>query len=241
MNTGIIIDLIFILISFSIIYKNYRRGFLSAIIKLVAVFVAWIVASKFTPVIAYQIYDKFIDDKVLLFITDKINNSGIDYESASASLQQIIVQIFGEGGLSDVLLKFFKPDSQAIMYNTLGNGEIAQNIANDIVRPVIINVIKTITYIVLFIVIILLCNYLAKLCKIVNHLPLIGGLNHLFGALVGVAIAFFTICVVCVSLNLLVIILPKDNSILTMEILNTSKIFVYLQSIPFLSIVNSVL
>ena len=245
MNISIIIDLVFILIALVIVQRNYKQGFLTAAIKLVAVFISWMLAAKLAPIIAVRIYNSYLRENIILFISENIANAGINIENAGLSIEQIIAQAFGDGRLSEIMQKLITMGANAeITQNILANvadaGEISQKIELSIVGPIVINVVKTVAYIVIFFVTVTILNIIARVCKIVNKLPLIGGLNHLLGGAMGIIIAFLSVCVVCVILNLLVVILPADNGYLTMEILEGSKIYGYLKSIQFISMLNGI-
>ena len=100
-------------------------------------------------------------------------------------------------------------------------------------------IIKVLSYILLFIVIYLLIRLILRLCNVINHIPVIGGVNRILGAVIGFAEGILFLWLLCLAVQMLA---ATDIGIAAQQAINESKILTYIFEHNYLmEIVNTVI
>ncbi len=77
----------------------------------------------------------------------------------------------------------------------------AEGIAEYVIMPLVASAAGVILFLVLFFICLFLVRWVAGLCGILDHIPVVGGLNHLAGGLVGIlqVVLLISIVLSCVA------------------------------------------
>lgn len=112
---------------------------------------------------------------------------------------------------------------------------LAHQIADDIIRPVILVPMRTLIFAAIFVIIVIAVNLLAKLFKAVNEIPIIGGINRLFGAVAGFVQAAVVIFLVCIFVQVIVSITGNEIIFLNTMTIDETHVFKYIYYFDFLN------
>lgn len=104
-------------------------------------------------------------------------------------------------------------------------GSFSRSLLDNVVKPVFLVPLRALIFIVLFVIILVLLNVIARAMKVVNKIPFIGGINSLLGAVFGVLEAAVVILLVCIGIQVLVTI--TDNSLVFLNTMTVDKTFIF--------------
>lgn len=104
-------------------------------------------------------------------------------------------------------------------------GNLAHQIADNMIRPTLLVPIRALIFVIIFVIIAVAINLLSKLFKKVNDIPVIGGINKLFGAAAGFVQGAIVIFLVCIFVQ--VIISLTGNEIIFMNIMTIDKTYIF--------------
>ena len=174
------------------------RGFLRVLLSAASLIIALILASTFAQPLAQFANDSTgIGRGVSGKIEDYINNT-IDplTQGAEDARDQIIDSLPLTASMKEELKNNYDIASQV----QEGTADFARSIASSISDLVL----KVLSFILLFIVILLILKLIMRLSNVINHIPILGGINRLFGGILGLAegvIFLWTICIVIMMLS----------------------------------------
>lgn len=80
---------------------------------------------------------------------------------------------------------------------------IRDAVIEGIVEPCVTIAVQTVTFTMIFILVLIGLSIAAKLLKFVNKIPLIGGVNSLLGGLLGIVEGLVTVCMACIVVRLI--------------------------------------
>lgn len=179
-------------ITFSVIavfaVMAFMRGFLNAVVRLVGCVLAIALAMNYSLPLAKIIYQDYLGERVIDLVAQNIDSISLDdMDSFAEGIKEMSGQL--PFGLSQAVSSEISSYSQ-LWYEAVVDGSkasISLAIAENIVEPVAVSLLRVMVFFVIFGVLMLLVNTLAAILKGVNHLPLIGGVNELLGAVFGAA------------------------------------------------------
>lgn len=336
-------DIVVIAIIIAIILKCSRKGFVSTIVGLVSVVVAFAVALSFSGVIADAVYGSYVEKALLTNIQEqfddvldqtvvgeinsidmskaKVNGKliteitpeidatgkytltldsadfsktgiaaadlsafGIDKDTnfSSVNLGTIVISQseLDEYGLQKMLLVSYLADNMTsgtlfgavrnvtqlmaeklpqIMTgfsNSVNNGEtdklkqiilsvidtetgdFAQSVLDTVVKPVVLIPIRALIFVLLFVIITLILGFLTRALRIVNKIPLIGTLNSLLGAAVGVAEAAVIVFIVCIGIQVIINLTGNSLIFINTMTINETFLFKHIYNFNFLNLLH---
>lgn len=167
-------------------------------------------------------------------ISDKIMNS-----SLGNALKNIVKSI-------DEALPFIGLDENMLSQgdNTLlsdlvisllkSGGNPGQSVLDNIVKPVVLIPMRTIIFIVLFVVISILLSFVIKATSLINKIPLIGTLNEFLGAVMGLVHGVVVIFVIVIILNMIIALTENTLIFLNESTIDKSFIFSWIYNFRFL-------
>lgn len=120
-----------------------------------------------------------------------------------------------------------------IMQTTSVNAKDAM--INGIVEPCCRIAVQTVTFGVIFIVVTILLNLLARLLEFVNKIPVIGGFNAFCGGVVGVAQALLTICVICLAVRMITVLTGGTVMFFNNAAIESTYVFRYFYNFDILN------
>ena len=94
--------------------------------------------------------------------------------------------------------------------------------------------ISILSYIALFIVIYLLLRLLLALTRVINHVPVLGGINRFFGAIIGFAEGVLFLWIVCMVIMMLS---GTDFGIACEKVIQGSKVLTFIYEHNYLTVI----
>ena len=190
-------DIIPVITVIIFIIAGHRKGFAAALVGAVKWIAALLVATCLAGGIAGFVYDSFMAQRTEETVAETVraNDDSIDLVTRLGDMLKTM-------DISAVDETIFESE---LFLESLNGGEeqIIEYVCNDIVRPLQISIIKPICFMVLFGVTIFALSLVERLLGIINKVPVIGGANRLFGALLGAVEGAVIACIVCCVLALL--------------------------------------
>lgn len=185
---SLVIDAITLAVIVVFALSSFRRGFLNAVVRLAGCILAVVLAMNYSLPLAKGFYQNYLSERVLNLVAQNIGSISLsDIDSFTEGLSQLSVQL--PIGISQAVSSEIEAYSQLWYEAVMGESKagISLAIAENVVAPVAVSLLRVMVFFVIFGMLMLLVNTLASILKGVNHLPLIGGINELLGAAFGAA------------------------------------------------------
>lgn len=191
MSVSQIVDVAAIVLVLCIVYTSFRKGFLRSVLELAGYVVSAVVARVLCIPVGGWLYDTLLKSNAQQLVSQ--------YLSSLASLgdTQSLESLLSRYGIPASLL----PGSVSQGTATITNGTASQALMGSVVDPIALAIGRGIAFLVLFFLCLWVCHAIARATEVFNHIPLIGGLNRLLGAAVGVAKAALVLFVLDVVVS----------------------------------------
>ena len=181
-----ILDAIVIVIIAITAIVGYRRGFIRTIIQLAGCIVAFILALSLSNVVSTVVYDGVLREGLREKIETIWTDAVVDGAAHTLTEQtESVIQTLPEFVQSAL-------DAQSIaqgIRDSVGNDHtgtaVADYFVDELIRPVMMAVIRFIAFLILFLVLMLVIRLLEKLLKPITKMPLIRQTDGLLGATIG--------------------------------------------------------
>lgn len=197
-DMGIILDLIFLCIAVAAIVVAAKKGIVKTVLDIVAFVLAVVLSAQLATPFAEGVYDAFLGESLQNRVEEALPE-----DSGSADVGVILE------GLPDFVTDYLEStgfNADALSQHLAGGAnaaEAAQQITDEVVRPVCIAALGAILFLLLCIVLLavfkIVADWVSKLFKI----PIVKTLNQGLGAVLGAVKGL--LIVVIVSLLLLVV------------------------------------
>ena len=247
---GILLDVVLLGIALLCMKKGSKDGFAKTLVSFAGIFIAVILAVTVCKPAANYVYTNVAQKPIETAIQSSIENQFGELASENPSAQQLIE---GLDKAIDSLPEFIKntlkaEDKKAELTDKINEfyssnlEEFSINITENFIKPILISILSAIVFVLIFFVVWLLCFILSKALKIVNKIPLLGGVNALLGGIIG----FLKGLVIVLLINFIIVSITSSGAnifgIITAETVNSSLIMKNLAVVnPLNTIVNSVL
>lgn len=228
---NIILDVIIIAIIAICVFLSAKKGFARTIIELAGFVAAILIAINLSTPVANFVYDKMvspsIEKTVVKVIDDSVNSTSAAVTDAIwEKLPGFVSNAAEKSGVSKDTL------SSKLMGGS-SSADIAQNIADEVVAPVATTVIKYIATVLIFIILLIVVKFLARLLNSIFKKSLLGGANAILGGALGAVKGAIYAILFCLLVSLITNI-TKDNFFITNEMIENSTVFKFvLNLIPF--------
>lgn len=180
---SIIYDILAIFIVINCIKRGAKNGFAKTAVQTIGYICSIIAALVISRICASIIYTTAVQPAVITNMESSIANA-VDTESvinglteAVESLPAISYFLFDFSGAAETLVESVGLDYAAI----------ASSVEKTVVRPVVEPILETVIFAVVLILLATVVSFVAKGSKIVNDVPVIGGINSFFGGVFGIA------------------------------------------------------
>ncbi len=249
---GILLDVILVAIALLCIRKGSKDGFAKTIVSFAGIFIAIILAVSISKPIANYAYTNFaqkpIETAVENVIKDQANStsenapsldmliSGIEEKIEDEKTPAFIKNLFGteekRAELKEDIKSVYTPDI----------AELSKAATEKVLKPVLISIISAVVFITIFLAVLIICAILSKALKIVNKIPLLGGVNALLGGIIGLLKALIIVLII----NYVIVSVTSSGTnilgVITAETVNSSLIMKNLALVnPLNSLLASVL
>lgn len=212
---GIVLDLVLVAIVLLFCHKGKKDGFAKTLIGFLGFFIAIILAALLCKPIANFAYTSLAQKPVENAIETAIYAQADSIQEKAPSVDEILTGIEdalenAPQFLKNALALEEKREQLAAQINEIYTADItalSQNAAEIIVKPIIVMVLSGVVFILLFFILMLICSLLAKSLKLVNKIPLLGGVNALLGGLIGLLKGI----IVVIIINWLLVLFVGDS------------------------------
>nr|MBP3680921.1 CvpA family protein [Clostridia bacterium] len=200
----IIVDLVIVGILIACISIGYKRGLTGCLIKILSFFIAIVIALiLFKPVSSMVINNTQIDENIqssIVQVFEKEESKSTE-ENKNEKTTPIVTYIYEE----------VEKTTQ----------EKKNEVVNDVTKELSINIIKILTFILLFVASRIALIFIKAITNLITKLPLIKQCDKIGGILYGVLQGFVIIFIGCA---LITVISPIVNQYALLEIINQSYI-----------------
>ena len=186
------VDIAMVIIVIITTLVSLNRGFVSSFVRVIGVFIAIFLSVLVARAFSELIFTSIFRESLVRNVAAKIDFSA-GLEKAFEALQTgVIGLLLGLFGSREKLETFFLSNM------SLDKTEMAGKIVDGVMKDPIVSLIKVILCLISFSIIILIIILIAKAAGLFNAVPVFGGLNKFFGALLGIVYGII-ICVVISS------------------------------------------
>ncbi len=190
---GIALDLILVAIIVICIKKGSDDGFAKTLISFLGVFIALVVAGVLCKPAANFTYNTFIKKPVATTVENAIRGQIDDISQSAPSINDILDGIEENIDTAPSFIKnaFNIEEKRQELANSINKiytsdiTELSQRAADTIVKPIVITSVAAIVFVALFVIISIIIAIISKTLKLVNKIPLLGGVNKLLGGVIG--------------------------------------------------------
>lgn len=178
-------DIILAAILVLIVLISAKRGIILTVFDLASGLIAFLAAKLFSPYAASWLYDGFVRERVLQFLTEKYNGIENTVADALSNLSSFF------GFLPKGILEYADSagyfDSQAISSELMSRITTVGELESEIVSPVIHSLLNMVCFAVIAIVLLILLRIAGRLLsRLVKSSKIASGLDRGLGALFGV-------------------------------------------------------
>jgi len=224
-----LIDILFLIIAVITIILFTKRGFIQALFDYGKTVMAVIASYIFGPKVGNFLYDKFIYSRIYNWISSKIDtvfnslSEKINIDSAIDEIPFIVKQ-------------FVTPEKIKNRYGeTINNVENSAHDLADFVSTSFARVISNfLSYLLVFIIALVLLYILSKLFGVLTKLPIIHGVNSFIGFLLGIVAAFVFLSILTYVLSLIIGVF--GNLTLLEKLVSSSYLFGFFSEIHLFDI-----
>lgn len=182
--------LVFAILIFFAVW-GYHKGFLRHILTTMSFVITIVIAGVLAPRVSTLLQDSSIGqntkESIGGYVTQTMGSPIIE------SSKEIQDQIIDNLPLPSTLQKDLAENNTAEEYVELQVNGFTDYLSTRL-SGMVINIV---TYLILLAAVYILIRVLLRLFKVLNHVPLIGGINRLLGGLVGLLEGFLVIWVLC--------------------------------------------
>ena len=116
-----------------------------------------------------------------------------------------------------------------------GSGDISASILDNIVRPVVTVPIRALVFVAIFVLLLVLFRILARALRVINKIPLVGTVNAILGAILGIAESAIVIFIVCIGVQVLINL--TDNALIAIntDAIDATFVFRHIYYFDFLN------
>ncbi|MCL2616735.1 MAG: CvpA family protein [Defluviitaleaceae bacterium] len=191
------LDVLVVIILGVSIYKGYRKGLLRSIFGLVSFFLALALANAFSGVVGAYLRQTPLFGWLQTAIAETLGLGAL----LSAGVEGVIAQADVIAGLPlpGHILALLHANNNPEVFNILGITHIEDYITGFIASMII----NTLSAVLVFLLVLITLRMISKSLRIFNHIPIIGGINRMAGAICGAAIGAITIWLIFAAVSLL--------------------------------------
>lgn len=220
-NVSLLLDVIAILIILGTIWLSYKRGLLFTVIGLAGYVLSILAAMTLSVPLGSFIYSHLLQG----FLLDHIRNY-----LAGQTLSSFTEQ-FGQS------LQNLAPGLNLSSLFQQETSQLSNAVIRSVVQPIGLTIGRGIAFIVLFFLFISAVHIFENLSTGVSHIPVLGALNRVGGAVLGIVKAILFLFVLCTLLSALMPALAFTHFPITTAVIDKTVFFKYFyQSNPFAAI-----
>ncbi|MEG1994373.1 MAG: CvpA family protein, partial [Oscillospiraceae bacterium] len=209
------------------IIKSARSGFAKSLMETVGVLISFLSAVFLANILSQQVYDTYLC-KYAYNSAEKIFENSVNTDGIQNALEAI------PRLLQNALLS---------MNIDINNIDIAgakdsaiSSLVDTVFEPAIVFVIAVILFFIVYGVLKIFVRFAGRCLKSINDIPIIGGINKFFGALLGVIKGAVNLFLVAQVIHLIHIVFGESIPYISSAILSNTAIFSQIYNVNIFSI-----
>ena len=217
---GIILDIVLVLLLAIFLYDGFKRGAVKSLIDIVGYVVVLTLTSWLAGILADAIFTTFVQPHVLNEINQALQSStGSDPASQVSTLFNTLPSFVTN------TLNFYGVTQEHLVSAARAS---SNNIAEDIMKsisPVFINLIKTVAFSTLIVVLTSVFKVFSRTLNRVFNLPILKQINKLLGLVCGALKCVIIIFIVCYIIQIVLPMMSNTPEILSQNSIDSTIIF----------------
>lgn len=194
---------------------GFTRGFVRILITTLALVLTLVLAGIFAPMLAKSLSGSKIGKDITNSISKVVNDKiGGQISTDAKETQDTIIDKLP---LPDIIKKNIAKDNTSDTYQALGVKTFNEYISTRLTGAVL----SIISFFILAIIIYIILRIILGVAKVLNKIPIVKGINRLFGAIVGIAEALIILWVICLFFTC---IAQTPFGLQVIEIINQSEL-----------------
>ena len=226
-----IIDILSIAVILFSVIKSTRDGFAKSLLQTIGSIVALVVSLGLGNILSHQIFDSYLykyAEKLAGNLVNSISQAEIVSEGI-ASIPTVLQNALTAMNI-DLNAELTKID-----FSSMQDGMVAK-LVDVIFAPAIIFILAVIIFLVSYWVIKLILRAVGNFLKFINSIPILGGLNKILGAFLGVFKGAVNLFIIAQIIHLVHIILGDISPYISSAVLLETNIFSIVYGINLFSI-----
>ncbi len=223
---SIVLDLLMVMIFFLIVISSYRKGFLKTVTLAAGTLVSFVLAFWLSGYAADFVFVTFVRPSVLQSINEATVSSGAS-ATVSSVLPAVIAAIpafflnpvLAQVGSQEALIKQISSQTDVTIDN------LSSVITDNVLEPIVCALLQMLFCLLIFILCAIIIRALASVFGAVRKIPVVGTLNAVLGAGVGVVFAVLVLFLLGIAGSLFIALSAGGVSWFNQEIIDQS--FVY--------------
>jgi uncharacterized membrane protein required for colicin V production len=218
---GIFLDVLTVAVYIIVICHAYRKGLIRAVIEVVGFVAAFVISYLLS-----QPLGVFIDNT---FLNKLVHGSLIQFAATQSGAAQTVF-------LTQIMSQLPNTMSKGLQSLDLGMSSLGSNaavaIANSVSMPLASILSRWIAFFIILLICLTIVGFVARLSSAVVHIPVIGTLNAIGGAVVGLIEAMIIMFFISALVSLLITLFAlQKNPPITSQIVNSTYVFKYVHNI----------
>ena len=226
-NIVYIIDIIAIFVIVLSVIKCARSGFAKSLLETVGVVVSLFASLFLANVLSRQIYDSYLY-KYAEKAAENFSGKLLETEAISESITAIPRVL--RNALASMNINIEALDVSAMQ------DSMVSTILNTVIEPALVFVLAIVVFLISFWALKLLLRVIGGLLKGINSVPLIGGINRILGAFLGVIKGGINLFLIAQFIHLIHIVLGDTIPFISSAVISNTTIFSQIYNINVFSI-----
>ncbi|MGI6269963.1 MAG: CvpA family protein [Candidatus Howiella sp.] len=224
MGTGLVLDIVLLLIVIAFIWSSARRGFVRTAIELAGWLLMLYIAMSFSQPIADGVYDRFLSQPVVEKTSEVVNAS---LSPSGGSVEEVWEQLptFLTAGAE--LMGISKGQVISSMTSAVEEGAsaVSDQVVRSVVAPLCKGILHWIVVAAVFTVGMILVRFAAVWLNRLLSFHILGALNRALGGVLGLFKGLLAVFLICIVLSLLFCVSPSGFGFVKEEMLHTSYVY----------------
>ncbi len=219
-----ILDIIVIGIIALCAFLSAKKGFVRTAIELAGFILAIVLAFNLAPKVSDAAYDGMLDKTITKKITAAIDNRATDSTESLTEAVWDSVPSFISSNIEHFGITEEEVNAKLGKLSSSSSSEIAAELSQDAVKPIVSAAMSGIIGILIFIVISIVTKFLAVPINKLFSISLVGTLNRTLGAVLGAGKGIIYAAVFCLIISCLVVFTENGFLIFTREAIEGSAL-----------------
>lgn len=191
---ALLLDAVLVIVALWCVASGFRKGLLRLLSMAVGMAAFILAVSLWSGPLARWGYTRFFEEPVLAAVHESVESGALEAYGAVDAVFEAL-----PGILRDFMLESFgiKENLNSLIGQTAS--ESVQIVAEEIIAPILISALQALICLLIFFICVIIGKMLNRLLERFNRVPVLGPLNAMLGAAVGVVQAGLVLYILCVT------------------------------------------